>query len=53
MKSTILAAFTAVTTTLAVAGYAAAFTIQRADQQFQGLINSGVFNDYIHTEYQA
>ncbi|MDC0839451.1 MULTISPECIES: DUF4114 domain-containing protein [Limnospira] len=53
MKSTILAAFTAVTTTLAVAGSAAAFTIQRADEHFQGLINSGVFNDYIHTEYQA
>lgn len=53
MKSAILAAFTAVATTLAVAGSAAAFTIQRADQQFQDLINSGVFKDYIHTEYKA
>ncbi|NMG57005.1 DUF4114 domain-containing protein [Geitlerinema sp. P-1104] len=53
MKFPLLAGATALATTLTVAGSASAFTIQSADDSFKTLINDGVFEDYIHTEYQA
>jgi hypothetical protein len=53
MNTSILAGLTAIATTLTVAGSASAFTIESADDSFKTLINNGVFEDYIHTEYQG
>jgi hypothetical protein len=50
MNTSILAGFTAIATTLTLAGSASAFSIQNADDDFQSLIELGVFDDYIHTE---
>jgi hypothetical protein len=53
MKSRLVAALTAIAATATLAGSATAGTIKGADTEFKGLIDEGVFQPYIHTEYQG
>lgn len=53
MKFRLIAALTAIAAATTLAGSATAGTIHRADTEFKGLIDEGVFEPYIHTEYQA